>query len=90
MQLFECPFCGPRPETEFHFGGEAGNIRPEPADATPVSAEAWTSYLYINANPKGPTREIWVHLTCAEFFVLERDTLTHAVAASIALRGEKA
>ena len=26
MQLFPCPFCGPRPETEFHYGAEAGNL----------------------------------------------------------------
>jgi sarcosine oxidase subunit delta len=89
MQLFECPFCGPRAETEFHFGGEAGNLRPEAADATPVSAEAWSAYLYLDDNPRGAAREIWVHLTCAEFFVMERDTVTHAVIASIALGGER-
>ena len=27
MHLYTCPFCGQRPETEFHFGGEAGNDR---------------------------------------------------------------
>ena len=38
-------------------------------------------------NPKGATREIWVHLTCGEFFVMERDTVSHAVAGSAALDG---
>ena len=76
MQLFPCPFCGPRIETEFHYGGEAGNIRPEGAD---VSADDWARYLYMRANPKGRTREVWVHLTCGEFLVMERDSLTHAV-----------
>ncbi len=82
MQLFTCPFCGPRPEAEFHYGGEAGNLRP---DGVEVSAERWAGYLHMRSNPKGPTREIWVHLSCSEYFVMERDTVTHTLAASVAL-----
>ena len=88
MQLFPCPFCGPRVETEFHFGGEAGKTRPEPA--AEVSDERWATYLHGAANPKGATREIWVHLTCGEFFLMERDSLTHAVVGSQSLRGDAA
>jgi heterotetrameric sarcosine oxidase delta subunit len=84
MQLFPCPFCGPRDETEFHFGAEAGNIRPEPAAST--SAEVWADYLHFETNPKGPSREIWVHTTCGEFFLMERDTVTHEVKGSQSLR----
>jgi sarcosine oxidase subunit delta len=87
MQLFRCPFCGPRDETEFHYGGEPGNARPEPAPAT--NEADWARYLYMRANPKGPTREIWVHLTCGEFFVMERDSVTHAIGASIPLAGDE-
>lgn len=86
MQLFSCPFCGPRDETEFFFAAEAGKVRPEPAES--VSAERWASYLYMNSNPKGISREIWVHLTCGEFFLMERDTLTHAVKESRPLPGD--
>jgi len=82
MQLFPCPFCGPRDESEFHYGGEAGNVRPDGKD---VTAEKWAGYLYMRANPKGPTREIWVHLTCGEFFAMDRDSVTHAVGGSHAL-----
>lgn len=82
MQLFPCPFCGPRPETEFHYGGEAGNARPDGAD---VSARRWASYLYERNNPKGTTREVWVHATCSEFFVMERDTVSHKLAGTTAL-----
>jgi sarcosine oxidase subunit delta len=82
MQIFPCPFCGPRDETEFHYGGEAGNARPEGAD---VPAEDWARYLYMRANSKGRTREIWVHTTCGEFFVMERDSLTHTVLGASAL-----
>ncbi|MEX0405638.1 sarcosine oxidase subunit delta [Aquibium sp. LZ166] len=83
MQRFPCPFCGPRDETEFHFAAEAGKTRPEPAGE--VGAERWAEYLHLKKNPKGPTREIWVHTTCGEFFLMERDTLTHQVAGSSAL-----
>ncbi|HEV7253649.1 MAG TPA: sarcosine oxidase subunit delta [Mesorhizobium sp.] len=89
MQLFPCPFCGPRPETEFHFGGEAGKTRPEPAPD--VTAADWSRFLHLNRNPKGETKEIWLHLTCHEFFLLERDTATHAVLGARSLRkGEPA
>jgi sarcosine oxidase, subunit delta len=85
MQLFKCPFCGPRDETEFVFGAEAGKQRPEPAGQ--VSDADWSRYLHLNANRKGASREIWLHVTCGEFFVMERDTITHAVSASHAIRG---
>ena len=88
MQLCPCPFCGLRVETEFHFGAEAGKSRPEPA--AEVSDERWATYLHAAANPKGATREIWVHLTCGEFFALERDSITHVVVGSQSLRGDAA
>ncbi len=34
MQIFPCPFCGPRDASEFHYAGEP-KARPEPAG--PVS-----------------------------------------------------
>lgn len=83
MQLFPCPFCGNRDETEFHFAGEAGNVRPQPAES--VSAEDWANYLYLLDNPKGNSREIWIHFPCNEAFILERDTLTHEVERSVPL-----
>lgn len=85
MQILTCPFCGARSESEFHFGGDFGNSRPE-GDA--VSAETWSAYLHLRNNPRGPTREVWMHMTCGELFRLDRDTLTHAVTASIALDTE--
>ncbi len=88
MQLFPCPFCGPRPETEFHYGGEAGKVRPEPAEA--VSETAWADYLHAQANPKGVSREVWVHLACGEFFVLSRHTVTHEILGAEAMPGREA
>ncbi len=86
MQLFPCPFCGPRAETEFHFGGDLGNVRPEGFDA--VSAERWSDYLYMRNNPKGAANEIWMHMTCGEVFRMERDTVNHSIALSAALAPE--
>lgn len=83
MQLFPCPFCGVRDETEFHFAAEAGKIRPGLAD--PVSDRDWADYLHASAAPRGPAREVWVHLTCGEFFVMTRDTVSRAVLDSAAL-----
>lgn len=84
MQQFPCPFCGLRNETEFHFAGEAGKTRPDTQGQ--VSDEQWSAYLNHVANPKGDTREIWVHLPCQEFFVMQRDTVTMAVLGSEQLR----
>lgn len=74
MQILTCPFCGPRPEPEFHFGGDLGNHRPEP-DCTP---EAWAQYLHFRNNPRGAADEIWLHIPCGELFAMRRDTVTMA------------
>lgn len=88
MQRFPCPFCGLRDETEFHFGAEAGKARPEPAPE--VSDAAWADYLYSQDAPRGPAREVWVHLTCGEFFVMTRDTVTREVLGAEVLPGRSA
>lgn len=87
MQVFRCPFCGPRDETEFHFAAEAGKARPEPSEA--VTDRAWADYLFANTAPRGAAREVWVHLTCGEFFVMTRDTVSRAVHGSEALPGRQ-
>ena len=82
MQLFPCPFCGRAPETEF-----TSPRRPaRPGRKATVPDARVVALSLCRRNPRGPTREIWVHLTCGEFFVMERDTLTHAVKSSAALR----
>ena len=83
MQLFPCPFCGPRSESEFHFGGDAGNHRPE--GFRTVTDGEWTAYLYERNNPRGAADEIWMHMTCGEVFRMQRDTVHHRVAHSVAL-----
>jgi len=80
MQIFPCPFCGERDETEFYFVVEAGKPRPEPARE--VSDEKWASYLHLGKAPKGEAREIWLHITCGLYFIMTRDTVTREVIAS--------
>ena len=59
MQLIECPWCGPREETEFHYGGQAHVAYPEGPAA--LTDEQWAHYVFFRANPKGKFAERWVH-----------------------------
>lgn len=78
MNVFSCPCCGPREENEFFYGGEAGSARPEPAATT--SDREWAEYLFFRENPKGRSRELWVHAGgCGVWFILERNTFSHEV-----------
>ncbi len=73
MLLIPCPWCGPRPESEFVARGEAGIIRPGP-DATP---EALADFLYMRSNTKGVLAERWRHVSgCGRYFNALRHTVT--------------
>ena len=84
MQIFPCPFCGDRNETEFHFAGELGKVRPDTTGD--ISATDWSTYLFTQRNEKGAVHEVWMHTPCAELFVLERDSVSMEVTGSRALR----
>ena len=76
MLLVPCPWCGPRPEVEFRYGGQAGIEYPQDPDA--VDDVGWVEYVFMRDNPKGPFRERWVHSAgCRRWFVTARDTVTH-------------
>ncbi len=80
MMQIECPWCGPRAETEFHYGGEAHIARPADPDA--LSDEAWADYLFMRANPKGVHAERWMHAQgCRRWFNALRHTVSHDFAA---------
>lgn len=80
MLLLTCPWCGPRNETEFHYGGQAHVAYPEvPAD---LADPEWAEYLFYRDNPKGAFAERWVHSTgCRRWFNAVRDTATYQVLA---------
>jgi len=84
MQLFPCPFCGPRDEREFHFLAEAGKVRPD--TSKDISDKEWATYLHTQRNEKGHVREVWMHTSCAELFLLERDSVSMDVIDSHPLR----
>ena len=80
MMRIECPWCGGRDETEFHYGGEAHIARPEDPDA--LSDEAWADYLFMRANPRGVHAERWMHAQgCRRWFNVLRHTASHEVVA---------
>jgi len=80
MLLIECPYCGPRDEIEFRYGGQAGIATP--ADPDVLDDAAWADYLFMRDNPKGPFAERWCHTAgCRRWFNAVRDTLTNEVLA---------
>jgi sarcosine oxidase subunit delta len=79
MMLIPCPWCGPRSQVEFTYGGDATPRRPAP-DA---SEAAWAEYVYLRDNPCGPHDELWYHgAGCRSWFRVRRDTRTHEILAS--------
>ncbi|WP_255592470.1 sarcosine oxidase subunit delta [Bordetella sp. BOR01] len=74
--LLTCPWCGPRSENEFHFGGPAHLERP----SMDCSDAEWASYLFMRDNPLGEHRERWRHTYgCGQWFNVLRNTVTHEV-----------
>lgn len=78
MMLITCPFCGERPEGEFICLGEAHAARPDP---NALSDSQWADYISNRGNVRGRHTERWWHVrSCGEILMLERDTVTHAIA----------
>ncbi len=80
MLYIACPWCGPRDEIEFRYGGEAHIVRPADPDA--LSDAEWADYLFMRSNAKGRFRERWVHAHgCRRWFNVVRDTVSHEILA---------
>jgi heterotetrameric sarcosine oxidase delta subunit len=80
MLLIPCPWCGPRDETEFRYGGEAHIARP--AEPERLTDAQWAGYLFMRSNPKGLFAERWVHAAgCRRWFNVIRHTVTHEIVA---------
>jgi sarcosine oxidase subunit delta len=72
--LISCPNCGPRPVTEFRYGGER-RVSPQTSDH-----REWAHYLYARSNKLGVQSEWWYHrLGCQRWFLAQRHTLTNEV-----------
>jgi len=77
MLLIECPWCGPRAESEFSCGGEADIARP--LDTEKLTDKEWGDYLFMRKNPRGVHREQWMHTQgCRRWFMAQRDTVSYA------------
>ncbi|WP_030611756.1 sarcosine oxidase subunit delta [Streptomyces sclerotialus] len=84
MLRLNCPWCGPRDETEFHYGGQAHV--PYPGDPHALDDRQWAEYVFYRDNPKGPFAERWMHATgCRRWFNAVRDTATYQVLATYRL-----
>ncbi len=78
MMQLPCPWCGERPENEFHCGGSTAIQRP-PLDCSDAT---WGEYLFFRDNPCGDHAERWRHtFGCGMWFNLLRDTVSHEVKA---------
>ena len=79
MLLIPCPWCGPRNQVEFTYGGDATLRRPPPDAAE----SAWVDYVYLRDNPCGPHDELWYHgAGCRSWLKVRRNTRTHDIIAS--------
>ncbi|MDQ3766559.1 MAG: sarcosine oxidase subunit delta [Actinomycetota bacterium] len=80
MLLIRCPWCGPRDEIEFSYGGEAHLAYPAEPDL--LSDAQWADFLFMRHNPKGDFSERWYHSAgCRRWFNVIRSTVTHDIRA---------
>ena len=80
MLLITCPWCGPRDETEYHYGGQAHV--PYPENRAELSDREWGEFLFFRDNPKGIRAERWMHSGgCRRWFNALRDTVSYEVLA---------
>lgn len=76
MLIIDCPHCGPRMETEFHYGGQADVAYP--ADAANLPDADWAQFLFYRDNPRGDFAERWVHTAgCRKWLTVTRNTVTN-------------
>ena len=80
MLQIDCPWCGPRDEHEFSYGGEAHIQRPLAPEQ--LSDEEWADYLFHRSNTKGAFAEQWNHAAgCRRWFNAVRDTVSYRIQA---------
>jgi heterotetrameric sarcosine oxidase delta subunit len=84
MFQINCPWCGPRGEDEFSFGGEIDEHAP-PWDA-PLQGAQLADYLFMRKNTCGMQFERWLHTCCGQWLRLSRNTKDHTVLGAAYLR----
>lgn len=87
MFQIHCPYCGPRDEPEFSYGGQAHVAYP--ADPQAQSDREWARFLFVRDNSCGWYAERWNHAAgCRRWFNVRRNTSTHEVAGSYRVGGQ--
>jgi len=75
MNIITCPVNGPRPQQEFHYGGQ---VRPMPKPDQ-VDDKAWAEYVFYRGGEPGLKREWWYHIASGVWFIAERDNQTDTI-----------
>lgn len=71
-----CPNCGPRPYTEFWYGGE---LRPSPSSEE-IDLEEDFRTVWLRENIAGVHPERWFHAAgCRRWLTVERDTVSNDI-----------
>ena len=69
MKLMPCPINGPRPVSEFVYGGEVREM-PDPDTASDAQ---WADYVFNRSGIPGVKKEWWYHGPSGTWFIAERD-----------------
>ena len=72
MKILTCPINGPRPVSEFAYGGELRTM-PNPAMVSDVD---WAAYVFNRRGVADVKHEWWYHIASGVWFVADRDTAT--------------
>ena len=75
MKLITCPINGPRPVSEFAYGGEFRDM-PDPEG---VTDDQWTDYVFNRTSVPRIAKEWWYHLPSGTWFIAERDVAADVV-----------
>lgn len=78
MKILVCPLNGPRPVSEFAYGGE---VRRMP-DPDRCSDREWSDYVFNRSGSPGIKYEWWCHIASGFWFIAQRDTARDVVIAT--------
>jgi len=75
MKILVCPLNGPRPVSEFAYGGEVRRA-PDPDTCTD---EEWSRHVFNRSGSPGVKYEWWCHIASGFWFIVLRDTACDVV-----------
>lgn len=85
MLLISCPWCGPRDEREYIYGGDSIKL-PLLVDSMPESMKEWHEAVHIRSNTTEQNRELWFHGSgCEAWIEVVRNTSSHEIIQTFAV-----